>query len=108
MKLFAIRTGIITQESNLVDNLLEAMDNQELKIDNNDVLAIASKIVATVQRRLVKLDSLKPSRAAKRLAQRLDLEPDFVEAVLQESTGRTHHPDTSSCGRNRHTKPQKK
>jgi len=85
LKLFAIRTGIITQESNLVDNLLEAMDNQELKIDNNDVLAIASKIVATVQRRLVKLDSLKPSRAAKRLAQRLDLEPDFVEAVLQEA-----------------------
>lgn len=85
MELLAIRTGTITQESSLVDNLLEAMDNQELKIDSNDILAIASKIVAAVQRRLVKLDSFKPSRAAKRFAQRLNLEPNFVEVILQEA-----------------------
>ncbi len=85
LELFAIRTEIITQESGLVDSLMEAMDKQGLRIDSNDVLAIASKIVAIAQRRLVRLDSLKPSRAAKHLAQRLNLEPDFVEVVLQEA-----------------------
>lgn len=76
---------MINQESSLVDSLLEAMDSKGLTINTNDVLAIASKIVATIQKRLVRLDTVKPSQAAVRLAQRLALEPGFVEVVLQEA-----------------------
>lgn len=85
MELFAIRTQVINQESNLVASILEALDSHRLTIDTNDVLAIASKIVATVQKRLVKLDSVQPSQSAKHLAQRVSLEPRFVEVVLQEA-----------------------
>ena len=76
---------MINQESNLVASILEALDSHRLTIDTNDVLAIASKIVATVQKRLVKLDSVQPSQSAKHLAQRVSLEPRFVEVVLQEA-----------------------
>lgn len=85
LQLYAIRVRLLRKKGNLVDNLLEALEHQDLRIDFNDVLAVASKVVATAQNRLVKLESVQPSSAAKCLAKRFDLEPSFVEVVLQEA-----------------------
>lgn len=85
LQLYAIRTRMIKQGSSLLDDLLKALSKNGLRLDSNDVLAVASKVVATAQKRLVKLDSVRPSKQAKRLAQRFELEPSFVEVVLQEA-----------------------
>ena len=85
MKLFGIRTRIIKTGDNLVGIVTEALRKQEITVENGDVLAVASKVVATVEGRLRKLDTVKPSTKAKRLAEDYDLEPTFVEVVLQES-----------------------
>ncbi|MFQ6086773.1 MAG: coenzyme F420-0:L-glutamate ligase, partial [Candidatus Bathyarchaeia archaeon] len=85
MQLFGIPTKLIRQGDNLVDAILEALNNQGLEIEDRDLLAIASKAVAAAQKRLVKLGSIKPSRRAMRLAEKYELEPSFVEVVLQEA-----------------------
>jgi len=85
MQLFRISTKLIKPEDNLVKIILESLDKQKLSIQDGDLLAITSKAVATVERRLQKLSSVKPSKKAKKLAKQYDLEPSFVEIVLQEA-----------------------
>jgi coenzyme F420-0:L-glutamate ligase len=85
MQLFAIHTQLIKPGDDLVSIILEAVNNQNLTIENGDLLAIASKVVTTAERSLKKISSIKPSQKAKKLAEKYDLEPIFVEIVLHES-----------------------
>jgi len=85
MQLYAIRTQLIQPQSDIVNVILEAVNRQNLKINNGDVLAISSKAVATVQNRLKRLSSVKPSGKAREIAKKHDLDPSFVEVVLQEA-----------------------
>jgi len=85
MQLFRIRTKLIKPGDNLVKTILEALHKQKLAIQDGDLLAIASKVVATAERRLKKLSSVEPSQKAKETAEHYDLEPCFVEIVLRES-----------------------
>jgi len=85
LQLVGICTRLVKPEDNLLNVILESLNKQDLKLEDGDVLAIASKAVATVQNRLKKLDSIKPSKKAKKLARKYDLEPSFVEIVVQEA-----------------------
>jgi len=85
MQLIGVRTKLIKAEDDLLSIILEALTEQKLKIEDGDVLAIASKAVATAQNRLKRLSSVKPSEKAKKLARKYDLEPSFVEIVLYEA-----------------------
>jgi len=85
MQLFGIRTRLIKTGEDLVGITLEAIHGQRLTIEDGDVLIIASKAVAVVQGRVVKLASMKPSEEAKKLAEKHDMEPSYVEVVLQEA-----------------------
>lgn len=85
MQLFGIHTKLIEPRDNLVDTILDGLHRQKVSVDDEDVLLIASKVVATVQGRLVRLGSIKPSEKARKLAKKFDLEPGFVELVLREA-----------------------
>jgi coenzyme F420-0:L-glutamate ligase len=85
MQLFGIHTKIIKPEDDLLNTIFEALDKQKLKIEDGDVLAIASKALATVQNQQKRLDSARPSEKARKLAREHDLEPSFVEIVLEEA-----------------------
>jgi len=85
MQLIGIRTRLIEPKDNLVDVILDGLRGQKLSMDDKDVLVIASKAVAVVQGRLVRLSSIESSERAKKLAERCNLEPGFVEVVLREA-----------------------
>jgi len=85
MQLFGIRTKLIQPEDDLVDIILDAAREQKLLIEDKDILTITSKAVATVQGRILKLNSIKPSKKARKLAEKHDLEPTYVEIVLREA-----------------------
>lgn len=85
MQLFEIRTKLIEPGEGLVSVILDAIHTQRLTIKDGDVLVIASKVIAVVQGRIVRLSSMKPSEKAKKLAEKYDMEPSYVEVVLQEA-----------------------
>ncbi len=85
MQLFGIRTRLIKPGDNLVKVILDAVNGQGLTIEDRDILAVASKAVATVQGRMVKLSSIKPSEGAEELARKYNMEPCHVELVLKEA-----------------------
>jgi coenzyme F420-0:L-glutamate ligase/coenzyme F420-1:gamma-L-glutamate ligase len=85
MQLFGIRTELIRPREDIVGAIINGATEQQVKFDDGDILAIASKTVAITQNRLKRLSSVGPSEKARRLALRHDLEPSFVEIVLQEA-----------------------
>ena len=85
MQLFGIHTRLIEPGDKLVDVILDGLRRQRIAVENEDVLVVASKVVATVQRRLVKLSSIEPSKRAREISAKYNLEPSFVEVVLQEA-----------------------
>jgi len=80
-----ITTPIIKPKDNLVDTFLSAIDKLGLQIEDGDLLAIASKAVATEQERQIKLCRVSPSRKARVLAEKYSLEADFAQLIIEEA-----------------------
>ncbi len=63
--------------NNIIDN--------NIKIDDGDVIAVAQKVISKSENRYRSLDEIVPSEDAKELANQIDKDPQFVQAVLDES-----------------------
>jgi len=85
LEVLPIKTPLVQSGDDIIKVILEAIDNAGVKIEDGDVLLAADKIVATSEGRVVNYDVVKPSRRAKRLAEKYSLEPPFVELVLREA-----------------------
>lgn len=85
MKLFALKTEMVKAGDNLVDIALQALERQNLQLEDNDVLVFTSKIVSYAEGRLERLSEVKPSENAKKLATQFCLQPEFAELILHEA-----------------------
>jgi coenzyme F420-0:L-glutamate ligase len=85
MRLYPVLTPIVKPGDNLVEVVLESLKAQQLRLEDYDVLALASKIVSYSQGRLVKLSEVRPSVKAKKLGKEYSLEPEFAELLLREA-----------------------
>ena len=85
MRLYAVKTGIMKAGEDPVDLILKSLRDQNLQLENNDVLAITSKIIAYAENRVVRLSDVKASDNAKELARRFSLQPEFAELILSEA-----------------------
>lgn len=85
MHLCPIRTRIVRLGDDLAELVHEALERQHLEVENDDVLALASKIVAYSQGRVVKLSGVRPSEKARQMAKEYSLEPEFAELILREA-----------------------
>jgi len=85
MRLYAVKTRVIKTGDDPVQVILQSLREQKLKLEDNDILAVTSKIIAYTEDRLVKLSDVKPSDKAKKLAQQFSLQPEFAELILREA-----------------------
>jgi coenzyme F420-0:L-glutamate ligase/coenzyme F420-1:gamma-L-glutamate ligase len=85
MQLLGVRTRLVQPKADLVGIILESISRQGLTIDDGDVLVLASKVVSMAQGRLTKLDRVKPSEEAEKLAEKYALDARFAEVVLSEA-----------------------
>ena len=63
--------------NNIIDN--------NIIIEDGDVIAVAQKVISKAENRYRSLDEINPSGEAKELANQIDKDPQFVQAVLDES-----------------------
>lgn len=85
MRLYAIKTRVIKTSDNIVEVILESLRKQNLQLEDGDILALTSKIVAYAEGRITRLADVKPSAKAKTLAKKFSLSPEFAELILRES-----------------------
>jgi len=83
--LLAVPTRIIKPHDDIVTVLLDSLDQHKLTLENEDILVIASKVIATAENRLQKLNEITPSQEAMRYAEKTGLSPEFVELVINEA-----------------------
>jgi coenzyme F420-0:L-glutamate ligase len=85
MRLYAVKTRIVKVGDDPIKLVIESLKEQNLQLEDNDILAITSKIIAYAEDRVIKLSEIKPSIRAKKLAEKFSLQPEFAELILQES-----------------------
>lgn len=79
-------TGIdeIRKGVKLGEAVAEALLKNDLTLVKGDIIVVTSKAVSKAEGRLVKLNGVKPSPKAVKLAERLNKDPRVVELILQE------------------------
>lgn len=86
MELHAVKTPIIRPGDDLVSILLEAISDRGFTLLEYDVLVIAETVVATVQGRIVDLNTVgEVSPRARALATEYEMDPRLVELVVREA-----------------------
>jgi coenzyme F420-0:L-glutamate ligase / coenzyme F420-1:gamma-L-glutamate ligase len=76
---------LIRHGDNLADILVNALQDKNIALQDNDILVLAQKIVSKAEGRMVNLADVTPSQHAIDLAQKADKDARVVELMLQES-----------------------
>jgi len=76
---------LIRHDDNLADILVNALQDTNIALQDNDILVLAQKIVSKAEGRMVNLATVTPSKQAIDLAQKADKDARVVELMLQES-----------------------
>lgn len=69
----------------LVQELLSAMQQAQMQLDDGDILVIAHKVVSKAEGRIVRLADVTPSPQALELAEQVAKDPRKIEVILSES-----------------------
>jgi coenzyme F420-0:L-glutamate ligase/coenzyme F420-1:gamma-L-glutamate ligase len=78
--------GEVLPGNSLPDLLLEALRQHKIPVRAGDIVVLKHKVVSKAEGRLVPLDSVRPSRASLRWAQRYGLDARVTELAMREST----------------------
>ena len=76
---------LIRRDDNLADIFVKSFLESNISIQDNDILAIAQKIISKAEGRAVNLANITPSQHALELAQETEKDARVVELILQES-----------------------
>lgn len=76
---------LIRHGDDLADVILNSLHSSNLRLENNDILVLAQKIVSKAEGRMVNLATVTPGERAKELAAQAGKDARVVELMLQES-----------------------
>ncbi|RLI97039.1 MAG: coenzyme F420-0:L-glutamate ligase [Candidatus Aenigmatarchaeota archaeon] len=85
MEIYGIKTRLIKPGEDIVEIIVKSLEENKIELSDGDVIAIADKVIATADRRIVKLSEITPSQKAIEIAKKYQLEPGFAELVIRES-----------------------
>ncbi len=77
---------LINPNDDLVNIILQSLASVGQELENNDIIAIAQKIVSKSEGRIIDLATVKPSEKAIELAEEINKDPRQIELVLSESS----------------------
>ena len=77
--------GEVEEGDDIAALLVEALDSAGEKLQPDDVIVVAQKIVSKSEGRLVRLDDVQPSAEAEALARDTQKDPRILTLLLQES-----------------------
>ena len=77
---------MIMAGDNLAELIAHAIERQDLRLLDGDILSICQKIVSKAENRLVNLKTIEPSPLALKFAERWDKDPRAVELVLAQTS----------------------
>ena len=85
IELYGLRLPEVKPGDDLARLLIDAASSEAGGIRNGDVLVVTSKVVSKAYGFLIRLDEVKPSKRALRIAEKTGGDPRFIQAVLDNS-----------------------
>lgn len=85
IEVIPIRTPLVESGTDVPKQILRSVAEAGTHLQDEDIVAVADKILATAEGRVVDYTKVEPSARARELAGKFDLEPGFVELVLREA-----------------------
>lgn len=85
LELFPIHTDVIGINDDVTKRILEALEKERLRIENNDILAITSKVISVSEGRIIELNKVVPSRTAYRMSTKYHIIPEICELIIREA-----------------------
>ena len=70
---------------NLAEIIINSINNELVEINDGDVIAVAQKIISKSENRYLDISDISPSKEALSLSKKLSKEPNFIQAILNES-----------------------
>lgn len=78
--IYPVKLPLVKPGDDLAELIAEAFE-----LENGDIIAICSTVVSKAEGRIADLKDYEPSDEAIKIAEKLNVEPEFVQAVLDES-----------------------
>src|SRR5215831_15746479 len=75
----------VSPGDDLAGKLCSALQHQKMALRTGDVLVVKHKVVSKAEGRVVRLEEVKPSRAARRWAQACGADPRILALALSEA-----------------------
>jgi len=85
LTLHPIHFPIVTPGESLSRVVYDSLKNERLRLQHGDILAIASKIVSTCERRVIKLTDVRVTHRAQLLARRWRIDEHLAAKVINEA-----------------------
>ncbi|MHA2243436.1 MAG: coenzyme F420-0:L-glutamate ligase [Candidatus Hodarchaeales archaeon] len=87
IEFFGVQTPLINAtDKDIVSIIIEALDSNKIKLQDEDIIIIASKVISITENCQIPLNSITYIRPeAKNAARTAGLDPRFVEIVFQEA-----------------------
>ncbi len=85
MELIPISTPLVSTNDDLFEVIFNALTAAKVKLQDGDVLTIATKIISVTQGLLINKDEIEVSDKAKEYAKVTQLSPEFMEVAIRES-----------------------
>ena len=86
INLIALETlPLIQPGQDVSKEIIEAITSESISINDGDVIAIAQKIISKSENRYLDISQLDPSEEAMTLSTKIDKDPKFIQAILNES-----------------------
>lgn len=85
MQAWVLKTPLIKPGDDILKIISSALKKSKFSLKNNDIVVIASKVIAVTENRIVNLKTITPSLKAQKLSSRYALNPHLIQLIIKEA-----------------------
>ena len=86
IKILPLQNFPIIEPNDILEDIIKnSISSNNIKIDDNDIIVVAQKIISKSENRYVDLDTIKVSEKAETLALKLNKNKGLIQAIINES-----------------------
>ncbi len=85
MIVYPLKSNLVKPGDSILEQFSNALARKRLRLRKNDIVVVSSKIIAISENRTRKIDIVKLTGEARKLAERFSLSPFLVQVVIEEA-----------------------
>ena len=84
-EVIGLKSDLIEPNTDFIGALEKSLLKNKIQLKHHDILVVAESVLATMQGRLINLNSIKPSTKAIEIAKEYEMDSRYVEVILKKA-----------------------